>query len=240
MALLVGVIVGACGSGGPVASGAPAASQPGGGGGGGGGTAGEPYDEAKVLSAADALAATDSYVYDASIVQTGGSGTRAQAVHGVVRSKPAVARSVGYTADGSTITLLFVDGVDYADYGNGITEVNAEAGTRDDTDPLSIKNLYATAVAGVGDDFVVAGNENTHGVEAVHLVLDPEVLADRRDSLGAGNEGWVAELWLAVADGRLVKLIWGGPQAAPPAAFGQPYFTIDVTEVNCTCPVDKP
>jgi hypothetical protein len=237
--LLVALCAAACGGGSP-ADGATAAagatSPPGG----GGGAAGEPYDEAIVAAAVDKLAATGSYVYEATITQTGGSGTRIQNVRGVVRTDPALARSVSYEADGDTIVLLFADGKDWADYGNGFEEVGADAGTRDDTDPLAIATLFAGSFAGHADDFVIAATETTHDVASVHLVLAEATLADRRESLGEGAEAWVAELWLAEADGRLVKAVWGGAQAPEPDAFGLPTFTIDITDVDCTCPVEAP
>jgi len=120
---------------------------------------------------------------------------------------------VNYTADGDTIALLHVDGKDYADYGDGYVEVTADSGTREDTDPLAIRALYAS-FAGMADDLVVAGRETTHGIATVHLVLGEDVLADRRESLGEGAEGWIAELWLAEADGQLVKAVWGRPARA--------------------------
>lgn len=219
--------------------GAPTGSPGPGGGTGGGGGVGESYEKAIVSGAAETLAALDSYVYEATIVQTGGSGTRTQTVHGIVRTAPAVARSVSYTANGDTIVLVFVEGKDYADYGTGFQAVGSDAGTRDDTDPLSIRTLYGS-FAGHAADFIVAGRESAHGIPSVHLVLAPDELADEREGLGAGAEGWIAELWLAESDGQLVKAIWGGPQAPAPAAFGQPYFTIDVTDVHCACPVTAP
>ena len=203
------------------------------------GSAGEPYDEAKVKGAVQALAALDSYLYEGKIVQTGGSGTRTQDVRGVVRSKPSPARSVSYTADGDTIVLMFADGKDFADFGNGLAPATADQGTREESDPLALSALYA-AFEGHADDFVLAGKETAHGVASDHLVLDPDELAKVRDQFGDGNDAWVAELWLAEADGRLVKAVWGGPQAAEPASFAPPFFTIDVTDANCDCPVTAP
>jgi len=79
----------ACGGGGSTGSSAPTGP---GGGGGGGTDVGEPYDAALIEAAADTLAALDSYVYEATITQTGGNGTRIQSVHGIVRTAPAEAR----------------------------------------------------------------------------------------------------------------------------------------------------
>lgn len=223
--------------------GAATGSTPGGGGAstppGGGGT-GEPYEEAIVTAAADVLAAVDSYEYDATIVQTGGSGVRTQTVHGIVRTSPSVARSVTYTVGEDVIALMFVDGKDFADYGTGFTAVAADAGTREETDPLAIRTLFSPFTGGRADDFVVAGKETVHDIATVHLVLDADALADERESLGEGAEGWIAELWIAEADGQLVKAVWGGPDAPDPAAFGRPTFTIDITDTHCECPVTAP
>lgn len=222
--------------------GAATGSTPGGGGAStppGGGT-GEPYDEALVTAAADVLAAVDSYEYDATIVQTGGSGVRTQTVHGIVRTSPSVARSVTYTIGADVIALMFVDGKDFADYGTGFTALAADAGTREETDPLAIRTLFSPFTGGRADDFVVAGKETVHDIATVHLVLDADALADERGSLGEGAEGWIAELWIAEADGQLVKAVWGGPDAPDPAAFGRPTFTIDITDTHCECPVTAP
>jgi hypothetical protein len=239
---LVALLVLGCGGGSSATGGSSPAASSGSAGGGGGGSStevGEPYDKAIVLAAADTLATVDSYVYEGSIVQTGGSGTRTQTVHGIVRTVPIEARSVSYTAGGDTIVLVFADGKDYADYGTGFVAVGTEAGTRETSDPLSIRTLYG-AFGGHADDFVVAGRETTHEVPSVHLVLDPDELADVRELMGTGAEGWIAELWLAEDDGRLIKAVWGGPQAPDPDAFGQPNFTLDVTDMDCECPVTPP
>jgi hypothetical protein len=236
-ALLVSQVV-TCG-GGATSTGSSAPTATGGGGGVGEITIGEPFDATLVEAAAETLAGLDSYVYEASIIQTGGSDTRTQTVEGIVRTAPEEARYVSYTAAGDTIVLVSVDGKDYADYGDGFIEVTADNGTREETDPLAIRALYAS-FSGVSDDMVVAGTETLHGIETVHLVLDEDVLAERREQLGEGAEGWIAELWLAVADGQLVKAVWGGPQAPKPAAFSAPWYTIDVTDTNCACPVIVP
>jgi hypothetical protein len=241
-ALLATVLVAACGGGSsPVGSAAPggASPAPAGGGGGGGGSAGEPYDKAKVEGAVAALSALESYLYEGKIVQTGGSGTRTQDVRGVVRTKPGPARSVAYTADGNTIVLMNVDGKDFADFGNGLAPATADQGTREESDPLALSALYAAFLSN-SNDFVLAGKETVHEVASDHLVLDPDELAKVRDQFGDGNEAWVAELWLAEADGRLVKAVWGGPLAAAPESFAPPFYTIDVTDTNCTCPVTAP
>jgi len=234
------ILVAACGGASTPAGSAAGSSGSGDGNGGDTGTdVGEPYDPAVIEGAADVLATVPSYVYEATIVQTGGSGTRTQTVHGIVRTTPTEARAVTYTADGDTIGLLYVDGKDYADYGDGFQAVASDAGTREDTDPLAVRALYGS-FSGVSDDMIVAGTETTHDIATVHLVMDPEALAAQRADLGEGAEGWIAELWLAQADGQLVKAIWGGPLAPPPPAFSPPNYTIDVTDTDCECPVTAP
>ena len=103
-----------------------------------------------------------------------------------------------------------VDGKDFADFGNGLAPATADQGTREESDPLALSALYG-AFLGQSNDFVLAGKETVHGVPSDHLVLDPDELAKVRDQFGDGNEAWVAELWLAEADGRLVKAVWGWP-----------------------------
>jgi hypothetical protein len=238
-ASIIALLAIGCGGGTPPGSAGSSAGAGASEGGGGGTATGEPYDDAIVTAAADVLATADSYTYDGVIVQTGGSGPRTQAVTGTVRTSPEAARSVIYTEGDDAIKLLFADGKDFADYGTGYQPVAADAGTREETDPLSIRTLYGS-FAGHARDFVVAGKETINGIPTVHLVLDPDELADQRESIGEGAEGWVAELWLAEADGQLVRAIWGGPQAPPPASFGQPNYTIEVTDIHCDCPVDVP
>jgi hypothetical protein len=248
---LIVMFVVACGGGGaPAASpggggGAksPAASTAGGGGGGGGGAGGldigEDVDKALVQGATDVLAATDSYQYDMSIIQQRSSDVRTQNVHGVVRTKPAKARSVVYEAGGDTIRYLFVDGKDFTDYGNGLQSVPPDQGVRDENDPLAIHVMYGSFL-GHADDFIVKAKETVHDVATVHLVLNDETLADVREDYGTGFEAFIAELWLAEADGRLVKGIWGGPLVLKPPSQLQPLWSVDITKVDCTCPVTVP
>jgi outer membrane lipoprotein-sorting protein len=238
----------ACGGGAPAAStgpggggGSPAAST-GSGGGTDGGPAdiGEPYDKAIVKAAADKLAATDSYLYEMRIIQQRSSDVRTQNVHGVVRTKPVKARTVSYESGGDTIVLMFVDGKDFADYGNGLAPVGPDQGTREESDQLAVGAMFASSFGGYANHFVVKAKETVHGVATVHLVLDDKTLADRRAEMGKGYEGWLAELWLAEADGRLVKATWGGPVVTKPWSQLEPLYSLDVTDVGCECPVTAP
>jgi hypothetical protein len=164
---------------------------------------------------------------------------RTQNVHGVVRTKPVKARSVAYEAGGDTITYLFVDGKDFTDYGNGLQSVPPDQGVREENDPLAISAMYGS-FRGYADDFIVKAKETVHDVATVHLVLDEATLADVRKDYGAGYEAFAAELWLAEADGRLVKGIWGGPLVSKPPSQLQPLWSVDITKVHCDCPVTAP
>ncbi len=148
--------------------------------------------------------------------------------------------SVAYTANGNTIVLMFVDGKDFADFGNGLAPATADQGTREDTDPLALSALYAPFAA-QADDFILAGKETAHGVVRATTWCSTRTSSRRCATSsatatrpGSRSCGWPRPTAVSV------KAVWGGPPGARHRkSFAPPFYTIDVTDTNCTCPGDR-
>ena len=85
---------------------------------------------------------------------------------------------------------------------------------------------------------MVLGRGTIHGQATTHLVIDPGGVEDQVQMFGEKYRAWTIELWLAEDDGRLVRGIFGGPQA--PLSYSVPQLTVDITSVDCECPVHDP
>ena len=189
-------------------------------------------DPALIQGAFAALDAHDSYSYEIAFRAEGTSGHH----YGIVRHAPVEARSVDYGG----IVHLAIDGEYWSDLGWGeLRPADVPFKEHDPAlDATSVQNLFDDFVDNA-DDFVVDGTEEVAGQEAVRLVIDPYIVEQRVEAFGADEAGWTMQVWLSTADGALLKAMYGGPLANLDS-FGYPDYTIEVKDLDCSCPLQAP
>lgn len=104
--------------------------------------------------------------------------------------------------------------------------------------PFYLENLAAAAET-QGYEFQPVGAETVSGVATTHYRLADEIIQVITGSTTVITPAdWAADVWIADADGSLVRLAWG-PQAIDKVQL-QTGFDYTVTAVDCDCPIEPP
>ncbi len=195
--------------------------------------AGESADEAWIARAIDALYARESFTFEMSSTTEGSSGIEIRRTNGTVR--PADASSVvNFEIGGSVSQYVTIADESWVDYGDG----NYLSQETPDLSGEAVRTVWDERFAGYAHKFVVVGHETIHGQATTHVVIDPGVVEDQVQMFGEKYRAWTIDLWLAEDDGHLVRGIFGGPQA--PLSYSVPQLAVDVTSIDCECPVHDP
>lgn len=197
----------------------------------------DPNDPEAVLTAAiDGMAALDSWSFTMR-VETGSGSARAGTVDvgGTIRRKPVAAEKFVVSGGGVTNTWIAVGdkGWFHTEPGPaGYTDSTAKDVERQNSDFLF--SAVSSPLQDQLDKYELAGDETSGGVAVRHYTLNAAQRARQADLLGIKAEDIRADIWTTPDSGRLFRVVWG--QAG---ADGQ-ISTYDVTETNCTCPVEPP
>lgn len=177
--------------------------------------------------------ATGAFTFEIESTSEGSSGEETRRTYGVVRPTDEAA-TVNFEIEGTVSTHVTIGTRSWVDYGDSQWRPLDEPDLSGD----AIRELFDEYFSGSVDDFVIAGHETVHGRATIHAVIDPGRVEDQVQAFGDEYEGWSIDLWLAEADGHLVRAVYGGPLA--PISFSVPRFTIDVESIDCVCPVSEP
>jgi hypothetical protein len=203
--------------------------------------AGEPIDTAAVQAAVTALKAHDSWQFSVTLIRSGTPNT-SQTITGTQRTAPQPAVSAAQPVEGSNDFHYIRIGDDiWYDVGQPTYTHIAAADAKNliaQYEPYYLDGLVQSALAN-GYEFDPVADETVSGVLTTHYRLESSDVDQIVESMkGITAADWAADVWIAKADGSLMRLAWG-PQSVDKAQL-QPGFNYVVTALDCSCPVDPP
>lgn len=202
---------------------------------------GDAIDVSGIQAAVAALKAHDSWQFTVTTFESG-TPNFSRTVTGTQRTAPQIAVSASHTVPGSSDFHYIRIGDDvWFDAGQATyTHTTAAEGPNliVQYEPYYLDGLVQAAEAN-GYEYEPVGVETVSGVSAMHYRLSADDVDNIVESMtGITAAEWAADVWIAQADGSLMRLQWG-PQSVDKAQLN-PGFDYVVTSIDCVCPVDPP
>ena len=240
LALFAAVLLAACGSGAPVSQAPTQAAQPSRAQSTQPGQGGQPIDTAAIQAAVAALKAHDSWQFTVTTYESG-TPNFSRNVTGTQRSNPQAAVSATFSQSGQPDKRYVQIGDDvWYDAGTGsyVQTTASDNAVISQFQPYYLEGLVSSA-QGNGYQFQPVGPDTVSAVTTTHYRLaDATIQSIVQPMNGLTAADWAADVWIADADGSLMRLAWG-PQSVDKAQL-QTGFNYVVTSIDCTCPVDPP
>jgi len=244
--LAAGVLMFAACGGSPAGNGATSTSGPDGnppqstpGGGGGGGSA-DMIRYQDIQAAFAALEAQGSWEFEAEVFAASSAGSLT--VTGTERRQPERAVDAIHLTDDGPFAYVRIGDTIWFDAGVG-QWTEADASSRNlisQYEPYHLAGLVDLAVTSINNDFELVGEEQVNGVATRHYRLTEADRAQVTERLGLSPDAFAGDVWIATSGGYLVKFAHGPQSLDDMQLIGGIGFTVDVTSIGCSCPVEPP
>jgi hypothetical protein len=162
-------------------------------------------------------------------------------ISGIQNARPSTALSFTVTQSGKPDLRYVRIGNDvWFDTGTGAYSASKAS---DNYVNLQFQQFYLDGIIGAaevqGYEYLPIGPDTVGGVEATHYRLaDSQIQAVAGNAAATPPADWAADVWIADADGALLRVAWG-PQSTA-TAQAQPGFNYAITSLDCACPVRPP